>query len=169
MLFAEDPEHIATGANVKIGRFRTDSDLLYQDEIHGDLIGQVDRTLDLLVTKYLKAGISYDRASHIPIQISGYDDKVMIWNAGILPPDWTPQDFTAKHASVPFNPAVASVFSRAALLESWGRGIELIRDACLAHGSPLPVFRWSNGLWVELPFKARPETRPESRPESRSE
>ena len=59
---------------------------------------------------------------------------------------------TAKHASVPYNPDIANVFFRAALLESWGRGIELIRNACHAHGSPAPVFRWDNGLWVELRF-----------------
>jgi hypothetical protein len=62
------------------------------------------------------------------------------------------------------------------------RGIDLIRDACLAHGSPPPVFRWDSGLWTELPFMAAetatdltgdvPEARksgktPESRLESR--
>ena len=179
MLFHEDPERIVTGAYVKIGFFRTDSDLLYHDEIHGDLFTQVDRTLDLLLTKYLRAWISYegvqrvetfpmpeaalreavinaivhkDYASGIPIQISVYDNKLMIWNAGQLPPDWTLEQLTAKHASVPYNPDIASVFFRAALLESWGRGIDLIRDACVAHGSPVPEFRWDNGLWMEFPF-----------------
>jgi len=91
----------------KIGFFRTDSDLLYHDEIHGDLFGQVEQALDLLLTKYLKAGISYeglqriesfpvpeaalreavinavahkDYAAATPIQISVYHDKLMIWN-----------------------------------------------------------------------------------------
>jgi ATP-dependent DNA helicase RecG len=179
MLFHEDPERLVTGAYVKIGFFRTDSDLLYHDEIHGDLFTQVDRTLDLLLTKYLRAWISYegvqrietypvpeaalreavinaivhkDYASAIPIQISVYDNKLMIWNAGQLPPDWTLEQLTAKHASVPYNPDIASVFFRAALLESWGRGIDLIRDACVAHGSQVPEFRWDNGLWMEFPF-----------------
>lgn len=60
LLFHEDPERIVTGAYVKIGHFRTDSDLLYHDEIHGDLLGQVEKTIDLLLTKYLRAGISYE-------------------------------------------------------------------------------------------------------------
>ena len=90
----------------------TDSDLLYHDEIHGDLFSQVEKTLDLLLTKYLKAGISYegpqrveefpipenalreavinaiahkDYASANPMQISAYADKLMIWNPGHLP------------------------------------------------------------------------------------
>ena len=58
-LFHPDPERFITGAFVKIGYFRTNAELLYQDEIHGDLFSQVDRTMDLLLTKYLKAGISY--------------------------------------------------------------------------------------------------------------
>jgi ATP-dependent DNA helicase RecG len=184
LLFHEDPERLVTGAYVKVGFFRTDSDLLYHDEIHGDLFTQVERAVDLLLTKYLRAGISYegvqrvetfpipeaalreavinaiahkDYAASIPIQISVYGDKLMLWNPGQLPPDWTLEQLTAKHASVPHNPDVASVFFRAALLESWGRGIDLIRDACLAHGSPAPVLRWDNGLWVELPFIAVPE------------
>lgn len=57
LLFHPEPERFFTGAYVKIGFFR--DDLLYHDEIHGDLFTQVDKTVDLLLTKYLKAGISY--------------------------------------------------------------------------------------------------------------
>ena len=47
MLFYSNPECFVTGAFVKIGFFMTDSDLLYHDEIHGDLFTQVDKTMDL--------------------------------------------------------------------------------------------------------------------------
>ena len=60
LLFHEDPEQYVTGAYVKIGFFKTDSDLIYQDEIHGNLFQQVDKTIDLLLTKYMKAYISYE-------------------------------------------------------------------------------------------------------------
>lgn len=43
MLFHDDPERVVTGAYVKIGYFRTDSDLLYQDEVHGSLLEQVEK------------------------------------------------------------------------------------------------------------------------------
>jgi ATP-dependent DNA helicase RecG len=179
LLFHEAPEEIFTGAYVKIGYFRTDSDLRYQDEIRGDLFSQVDRTVDTILLKYLRARITYegiqrvetypvpaealreaitnavahkDYGSGIPIQISIYDDKLMIWNPGQLPHDWTAAHFTAKHASAPHNPDIANVFFRAALLESWGRGIDLIRDACRRHGFPKPEFRWDSGLWVEFPY-----------------
>jgi ATP-dependent DNA helicase RecG len=51
LLFHEDPEQYVTVAYVKIGFFKTDSDLVYQDEIHGNLFQQVDKTIDLLLTK----------------------------------------------------------------------------------------------------------------------
>ena len=62
LLFHADPEKFTSGACVKIGFFRTDSDLLYHDLIEGDLFTQVEKTLDLLLTKYLRAGISYQGA-----------------------------------------------------------------------------------------------------------
>lgn len=82
----------------------------------------------------------------------------MIWNAGQLPQDWTIARLTAKHASSPCNPDIANAFFRVAFLESWGRGIDLIRSACRASGFPEPIFRWDNGLWVEFPFMVARKT-----------
>ena len=116
LLFHSDPEKFTTGACIKIGFFRTDSDLLYHDVIEGDLLTQAEKTIDVLLTKYLRAGISYqgtqrlerfpvpepalrealinaiahkDYGALIPTQISVYDHKLIIWNAGQLPPDWS--------------------------------------------------------------------------------
>ena len=182
LLFHEGPDSLATGAYVKLGYFRSDSDLEYHDEISGDLFTQVDRTMETLLRKYLRADIRYegvqrietypvpepalreavinaiahkDYGSGIPIQISVYANKLMVWNPGQLPPDWKLSDFTSKHASVPHNPDIANAFFRAALLESWGRGIELIRAACRSQGAPEPRFRWDSGLWVEFAFLGR--------------
>ena len=179
LLFGRDPERLITGAYVKIGFFETDADLMYHDEIHGNLFLQVDRTLDLLFTKHLKADISYERVQRVetwpipekalreavinavahkdyaagwPIQISVYEDKLLLWNPGVLPGGWTLEQLSAKHASHPFNPDIASVFFKAAYLESWGRGFELIDQECKAHGCPPPQLRWDNGLWVEFAF-----------------
>lgn len=48
LLFHPDPERFVTGVFVKIGFFRTNADLLYHDEIHGDLFTQVEKTQELL-------------------------------------------------------------------------------------------------------------------------
>ena len=37
LLFHNDPEKFVTGAFVKVGFFKNDADLIYHDEIHGDL------------------------------------------------------------------------------------------------------------------------------------
>jgi ATP-dependent DNA helicase RecG len=185
LLFHADPEKFTTGACVKLDFFRTDSDLLYQDVIEGDLFTQVDKTLDLLTTKYLRAGISYqgtqrlerlpipeaalreavinaiahkDYGAAIPIQISVYEHKLIIWNAGQLPPDWSLARLMAKHPSQPSNPDIARALFLAGKIESWGRGIDLIRSACLAAVCPEPSFGCdSTGFWVELTFPALTE------------
>jgi ATP-dependent DNA helicase RecG len=188
LLFHPDPERFVTGAFVKIGYFRTNVDLLYHDEIHGDLFAQVSNTMDLLLTKYLKAGISYsgiqrveslpvpeaalreavlnailhkDYSSGTPVQISVYADKLMLWNPGELPQDWTVARLQAKHPSHPFNPGVANVFFRAGQIESWGRGIERIFTSCMAAGTPPPSLRCEqNGfpvgvrIWIRCGYVA---------------
>lgn len=186
LLFHPDPERFVTGAYLKIGRFKSDSDLRYQDEVHGNLFEQVDRAMDLLLTKYLEARIAYegvqrtetypvpeaalreallnaiahkDYASGVPIQISVYDDRIVFWNNGPLRDGWTIATLQAKHASQPSNPDIANAFFRAGMIESWGLGIEKMRQACLGRGLPAPTLREeAQGLWVEFHFPASVKT-----------
>ena len=181
LLFHNDPEKFITGAYIKIGFFKTDADLLYQDEIHGSLFQQVRQTMDLLTTKYLKSIISYDDlqridklpvprsalreavlnsivhksyGSFIPIQISVYDDKLMIWNAAALPTGWTIETLMKKHSSQPYNPEIANAFFRAGEIEAWGRGIERILSACMEADIQMPEWNFDgSGLWVTFLFK----------------
>lgn len=153
-------------------------DLLYQDEIHGSLFVQAEKAMDLLLTKYLKAAISYEGINRVerfpfpkaalreallnaivhkdygggaPIQISVYEDKIYFWNDGQLPENCTVAQLLAKHASKPFNPLIANAFFRAGMIESWGRGIEKIRQECKAAGVPLPEYRTdASGLMVQF-------------------
>lgn len=183
LLFHPEPQRFFTGASVKVGYFESDADLRYQDEIEGDLITQVNQTIEVLKAKYLRAWISYeglqrietwpvpmpalreavlnavvhkDYARGATIQISVYPDKLMIWNPGELPDDWTVAKLLGKHASIPFNPDVASVFFRAGMIEAWGRGIERILEACRLAGTPVPELRYDQGgLWLE--FRYLPE------------
>lgn len=78
----------------------------------------------------LNAVVHKNYSSGIPIQISVYDDKLYIANDGKLPDNWTMEDFLGKHRSNPFNPLIAHVFYLAGYIESWGRGIEKIFEAC---------------------------------------
>ena len=176
MLFHPDPEKFVSGAYIKIGFFRTDSDLLFQDEIHGNLFEQVEKTMDFLLTKYTKALISYEGLTRVetyeypkdalreallnavshkdytgpyPIQISVYTDKIMIWNYGRLPENWTVEDLLAKHSSQPRNPDIATTFFRSGYVEAWGKGMDNMRNLCLEAKIPAPQFLCKgNDFWT---------------------
>lgn len=184
LLFAKDAERYITGAYIKIGYFKTDSDLRFHDEIHGNLFDQIEKTIDLLYTKYLKADITYegiqrietfpvsklalrealinavahkDYGSGTPIQISVYDHKLMIWNAGDLPQGWNVETLKQKHPSKPFNPDIAHVFFLSGLIESWGRGIDKIISESVGYNSVEPTLRYDNGLWITFGFLSEAE------------
>jgi len=177
MAFYKDPDKWVFGSHIKIGYFVTDSDLRYMDEIHGPLIEQVDRTIDLVYTKYMKALIDYegiqriekymfpreafreiltnaivhkDYSSNNPIQISVYEDKIYIYNSGTMPPELsTTEKLFEKHSSKPHNPKLATVFFKSGMIEAWGRGFEKIREACEKHNTELPEYNiMSDGVMV---------------------
>ena len=172
LMFHPKPEKLFPGAFIKIGFFRSDSDLAFQDEIHGSLVQQVDRTFDLLTTKYMNYMISYeglqrvenptfpedplrecilnsvshkDYAEQIPIQISVYPDRIVFWNPGSLPESWTVENLLKKHPSRAFNPAIANAFFRCGEVEAWGRGIGKIVNGAIADKLLPPIFDTSFG------------------------
>ncbi len=178
MAFHRDPERWVHGAYIKVGYFITDSDLKYQDEVHGSLMEQVDKTMELVYTKYLKALIDYDGIQRIeqfmfhpdafreillnaivhkdysgcnPIQISVYEDKIYIWNDGTMPDNLSSTEkLFEKHSSKPFNPRLAGIFFKSGMIEAWGRGFDKIKDACEKYNNaPLPEYSISDvGIMV---------------------
>ncbi|MCB0537304.1 MAG: putative DNA binding domain-containing protein [Bacteroidetes bacterium] len=179
LLFHPKPEKFVTGAYIKIGYFENEADLIFQDEIHGNLFEQIEKTLDILFTKYIKAIISYenginrietyeypkeavreallnaiahkDYSGLTPIQIRVYKDKIMIWNEGTLPENWTVSNLLKSHSSRPFNPDIANTFFRSGYVESWGRGISKMNELCVAEGLPKPTYiAESSDFWVEF-------------------
>lgn len=138
--------------------------------------------MELVFSKYLKAMISYEGVQRIErypvselafrealtnavvhkdyslgfdIQISVYNDRLMIWNAGDLPPHWDIQTLLQKHSSQPYNPTIAYPFFLAGYIESWGRGIEKIIDESKRFNGIIPQFKWQNGLWMEFVFNEK--------------
>ncbi len=176
LLFHPYPEKYVTGAYVKIGFFLSESDLQFQDDIHGNLFDQVEKTMELLLTKYTKAMIKYQGLSRIetyeypkealreallnavshkdysggsPIQIKVYNDKILFWNEGKLPDAWTINNLLESHSSRPFNPDIANAFFRSGYVESWGRGISKIKEQCSKEGLPAPSFsNEGSDFWV---------------------
>ena len=177
LLFHPNPDVVYPGSFVKIGFFEG-SEVIYQDEIGGPVIEQVDRVFDLLYRMYLRAVISYDGAHRIerypfpkaavrealvnaivhknyastsPIQIRVYDDRLRIGNACILPEGWGLDDLLGFHESDPHNPKVAHVFFLAGFVESWGRGVQKIFTECKLDGIEPPEYRFAgSSLLIEF-------------------
>jgi ATP-dependent DNA helicase RecG len=127
-----------------------------------------DKVVDLVYLKYFKGIISYDGiyrketypvprpafreavlnsivhkdySTGNPIHVHIYPDKVLIYNDGKLPDNWTVEDLFAPHTSKPYNPLIAGAFFRSGQIEAWGRGIEKIIEACKEWNTPEPFYR----------------------------
>ena len=178
LLFHPKPEKFITGAYIKIGYFETDDNLRFQNEVHGNLFEQVEQALDLIKNKYLKAYIRYegidrieeyifpepvireallnaichkDYSSNTPIQIRIFENKMIFWNTGQLPENWTIDKLTIPHPSQPFNPDIANAFFRAGYVEAWGRGTTNMINECKRKGILPPRFIYDfSGFIVEL-------------------
>jgi ATP-dependent DNA helicase RecG len=178
LLFHPNPEKLVTGAYIKIGYFLSDENLKFQDEVHGNIFEQVEKTMDLLFTKYINSSISYeglnrvekyeypkeaareallnavshkDYSEGVPVQISVYQDKLIFWNEGRLPENWTIEKLLTKHPSKPFNPDIANALFRSGYIESWGRGTIKMINECVQFGIPKPIYFYDmSGFWVEF-------------------
>lgn len=167
LLFSKNPDQYQLGPYIKIGYFENDADLLYQDEVHGSILEQIDKAIELIYFKYMRAKITYvgiqrrekyfvpeealreallnaichkQYESRIPIQVSVYEDKLYVGNVGRLPETWTAEKLLQKHNSLPYNPDIANVFYLAGYIESWGRGIEKICDSLKKDNLPMPEY-----------------------------
>ena len=180
LLFHNDPSIVQNGCFVKIGKFGKGADLLYQDTIEESLIKIADKVIDLIYLKYLKARITYvhdkrvetypfareavreavyNALAHnsymygVPIQIRIDEESLIISNSGTLPEGWTTDTLLSPHDSIPYNPDMANVFYKAGYIESWGRGIQKICEACTSLGAPAPEYSVI-GHNIRIKFKA---------------
>ena len=167
LLFGKRPMRYFIHSYFKIGKFgKSDSDLKFQDTVEGNIFEMVDKVIRLLKERYLISPISYEGIQRIEkleypeaalreavlnaivhkdytsttIQLSVYDNKLMLWNPGRLPADIPLEKLKEKHSSHPRNKHIAEMFFRAGYIESWGRGIEKIITACQEAELPEPVF-----------------------------
>lgn len=179
ILFGKDPRRFSTNAFVKIGRFKGDADLRFQDVEEGNLIILLKNVLERLDHKYLTRSIEFKgmlRLEHseypIPalremllnalvhrkymgsfIQIRVYDDKITIWNDGALPEEITLESLKHVHSSHPRNPLIADVCFKGGLIDSWGRGTVRIIETCKEAGLPEPELTERDGGFLVTLFK----------------
>lgn len=172
LLFGKDPKKYFTSAYFKIGRFgESDADLKFQDVLEGNLIEMADKVMEILKGKYLTSPIHYEGIQRIEvleypepalreailnaivhkdyrgstIQLSVYDDKLILWNPGMLPDELNIEMLKGKHPSQPRNKSIADIFFKAGYIEAWGRGISMMMNACRKAGLPEPIIEETAG------------------------
>ncbi len=178
LLFGKDPQKYFHSSYFKIGKFRTNTDLVTDDVIEGNLFDQFDLILNVLRVKYLslmvkgykdwvrQEELEYPEdalreavinalihkdylGSHTQMKI--FDDKIILWNAGELLKGITIADLKKSHESVLRNELICNAFYKAELIEAWGRGTELMVTKCKEAGLPEPEYREYFG-GIELIF-----------------
>lgn len=172
LLFGKNPKKFFVTSYFKIGKFGdSDSELKFQDTIEGNIFDMVEAVITLLKQRYIISTISYEGIQRIEkpeypdaaireailnaivhkdytdstIQMSIYNDRIILWNPGKLSEDLTIEKLKSKHPSRARNKNIAEVFFKAGYIESWGRGIEKMIDALKGDGLPEPIFEENSG------------------------
>ncbi len=172
LLYGKKPAKFFPGAYFKIGRFiNSDDDLRFQDIVEGNVLEMADKVVGILKTKYLISPISYEGLQRIeklelpedalreaifnaivhkdytgaPIQLSVYNDKLILWNEGRLPEGFTIETLLQKHPSRPYNRTIAEIFFKTGFIEAWGRGISKIINGFEKAKLPVPYFEAKMG------------------------
>ena len=178
VLFGKDPGEFYPNLFVKIGRFGLDMvDMRFQEVCEGNLFQLLRDVMEQLERKFLIKPVRFEGLRRIeeleyPVlalremllnalvhrnymgsmtQLRVMDDRLSLWNAGTLPLELTVEKLFQSHRSIPRNPLIAEVCYRVGYIDSWGRGIEKITDACKVAGMPEPFIEEnSGGVAVEL-------------------
>src|SRR5699024_9281086 len=179
ILFGKDPRKFYPNSFVKIGRFKNDTDIQFQEVEEGNLISLVRGVIDQLHHKFLIHNIHYEGIYRVekgeypgpairemilnalihrnyfgaPVQLRVYDDKISIWNDGKLPNGITLYSLKQPHSSKPRNPIIADVCFKGGLIEAWGRGTIEIIEKCKQAGLPEPKLEERDGGFLVTLFK----------------
>jgi ATP-dependent DNA helicase RecG len=180
ILFGKDPGRFYPNTFVKIGRFgKSDTDLRFQEIEEGNIIVLLRNVLEQLNQKFLIRNISFEGFFRIEkgeypvlalremllnamvhrnymgsfIQMRVYDDKINIWNEGLLPEGISLESLRHSHSSRPRNPLIADVCFKGGLIDTWGSGTIRIIETSKAAELPEPEFIERDGGFLVTLFK----------------
>ena len=178
LLFGRNPQKCFLQAEMRCARFKGNKPVkpfIDMKVFGGNIIDQIDKALKFVLEhipmkvylagkpereeRYeyppdaLREGIinaichrDYACVGHIQIRI--FDDRVEVWNPGLLPKPLTLKDLKKKHKSIPRNPLIAKCFFLTKFIEQWGTGTNDMIDMSLNWGLPEPVFEHITGDFV---------------------
>ena len=123
----------------KSGRFNTQGkifEIILGEKIYQKQIKKLSNGVNAVIHK------DYTGA---PIQLSVYNNRLILWNEGRLPEDFTIETLLRKHPSRPYNKNIAGIFFKAGFIEAWGRGIAKIINGFKNADLPIPIFQATMG------------------------
>jgi ATP-dependent DNA helicase RecG len=94
------------------------------------------------------AVVHRDYLSSATVQVRIFDDRIEVWNPGLLPERLTIEDLKREHESIPRNRTLARLFFFIKYIEEWGTGTNRIINQCKAFGLPEPIFEERAGSFV---------------------
>lgn len=89
-----------------------------------------------------------DYESPANVQIRIFDNRLEIWNPGLLPADIAIDDLKKEHSSIPRNQLIAGCFYKIKYIEQWGTGTNRIVRLCKEAGITEPDFKEASGSFV---------------------
>ncbi len=178
LLFGKEPQKFFLQAETKCARFKGNEPVkpfIDMKMFGGNIIEQVDSALNFILEhismkvylagkkereeKYeyppdaLREAIinaichrDYRTVGHIQIRI--FDDRIEIWNPGLLSEPLTLEDLKKKHKSIPRNPLIANSFFLIKFIEQWGTGTNDMISLCSEWELPEPLFEHITGDFV---------------------
>ncbi len=185
LLFTPHPGRYVVEAQVMCARFLGTDSVRFLDErsFAGDAFSQLGEALAFVVRNTRQQPVITGRPEHevVPeypadavreaitnaichrdytmtgtVQVRIYDDRLEVWNPGMLPFGLSVEELYREHPSRPRNPRLAEAMHRARLIEHWGTGTLRIVRACEERGMPRPEFVSAMGTFI-VRFK-KPET-----------
>jgi ATP-dependent DNA helicase RecG len=180
ILFGKDPNRFYPNIKVKIGRFgENDADLRFQEVEEGNIMQLLKTVPNQLNYKFFTKPIDFEGLLRIEkdeypvaairemllnalvhrsymgsmIQLRVYDNKLTLWNEGLLPEGMELESLKRHHISRPRNPLIADVCFKAGYIDSWGRGTLKIYEACKEMGLPEPEITSLDGGILVTVFK----------------
>ena len=177
LLFGKDPQAHFYRSLIRCARFKGTESVDFHDmqDIEGTIIEQVSAVLSF-IRKHLNIAASikgkperediweipkdalreaiinaichrnYESTANVQVRI--FDDRMEIWNPGLLPDSISIEELKKDHSSIPRNGLIARCFYMIKYIEQWGTGTNRIVRLCKEAGVKEPIFRESSGNFV---------------------
>jgi len=172
LLFGNNPQRHFINLCVRIGRFKTETTIIDDKWVRGNLFQQFDETLNILRqhigVRYEIKGVEREDIWDYPLPalreavlnalihrdcfniansttIKVYDDHIWFSNPGGLPEGITVEQLKSPHQSYLRNPLIAKVFYLAGYIEQYGSGTVRMVEWMKEAGLPEPEYKEEMG------------------------